>query len=66
MSWRSVTSRKFVYNVCPTAPSAKNNCTLQSHTAMNGGLTYSRFLSFSQTFGYDNANRLTWANDTGG
>ncbi|HET9790980.1 MAG TPA: hypothetical protein VFR08_06735, partial [Candidatus Angelobacter sp.] len=66
LNWGS--SRSFgaaLYDVCPAAPSAKNNGTLQSYTAMNGGPGYSQFLTFNQTFGYDNVNRLTSANDSG-
>ena len=42
-----------LYNVCPTAPSAKNNGTLQSYGVMNGGPGYSQFLTFSRRFVHD-------------
>jgi hypothetical protein len=43
-----------------------NNGNLQTATYANGGTGTPASATFTQTFGYDNANRLTSALDTGG
>lgn len=55
-----------LYPLCPVSSATTDNGTLQSATFTAGGPQYSQLLSFTQTFGYDNLNRLTSVNDSGG
>ncbi|MGH9618542.1 MAG: RHS repeat-associated core domain-containing protein [Bryobacteraceae bacterium] len=55
-----------VYDICPHASGTNDNGTLQSNTEFNGGPGYPQFLTFNQSFSYDNANRLISAGDSGG
>ena len=43
-----------------------NNGNLQSATYNNGGLGYSQFLTFTQSYGFDGVNRINLVSDTGG
>ena len=58
-----VNANTSLYDICPHAAATNDNGNLQSYVEFNGGPGYSSFLSFNESFGYDNLNRLAAVND---